>query len=109
LFILEIDSDVATLIHQHFVSARSKIDLLIRLNSLLIKDQDARDTIRSLLDQAIELNTMRNAYVHSSWATSAEHPDELQRIRQALPNVNARNPQAAAVVIASLSPSSATP
>lgn len=84
-FILDIDRDVAKAIYQHFPSTTAKIDLLIRLNRLKTSTPESLEKISKLLIEAKNLNSMRNAYVHSMWAINQDHPGQLLRIRMMLP------------------------
>jgi hypothetical protein len=84
-FMLRLERDVSDATYHHFVQTKGKIELLIRLNRIVMSG-DARDFLDKHLDEALELNNMRNEYVHALWAQSDDHPDTLQRIALKLPN-----------------------
>ena len=87
-WLLNMEHEPSVTLYQSFVSTRAKIDLLIRLNRDLTQEAADKQEIADFLKEAVSLNAMRNAYVHAKWTRNDNHPGELQRISQTLPQAN---------------------
>jgi hypothetical protein len=67
----------ALFIYQEFVSAKSKINLLRRLNHHFNKNIELKNEIDSYLGRASKLNSQRNQFIHALWGVRVE--DKLVR------------------------------
>jgi chorismate mutase len=73
----------AMLVYQEFNSTRGKIVLLRRLNHHFNRNEPIRNKIDKHLDQALKLNTKRNAFIHSLWGVKTEN--SLARLKTISP------------------------
>lgn len=85
--LLGVDQYKARFIYQEFVSAKSKITLLQRLNHHFTQDELCKKEINKLLIKASKLNSKRNAFIHARWGIGAAIVDvgKLSRISTMLP------------------------
>ncbi|HYA14521.1 MAG TPA: hypothetical protein VEF33_09305 [Syntrophales bacterium] len=79
-------------VYKEFVSIKSKITLLERLNRWFVEDKPLMEEIKKLLSKARTINKERNNYVHARWISYAgygETSNKLIRISLASPsNIN---------------------
>jgi len=79
-YLLSIDWYKATFVYEEFVSTKSKIILLRRLNHFFNNDESIKEEIDRYLSQALKLNTQRNTYIHSSWGGNVNKLIRLKTI-----------------------------
>ena len=88
-YILSVDVYKAKFVFQEFISTKSKIVLLRRINHYCFPDTSLKETINKYLDKAIKLNSKRNTFVHAFWVV---YGDTLARVTTApLPKYNKSN------------------
>lgn len=78
-------------VYKEFISLRSKITLLERLNRWFVQDTSLKETIKNLLSETKRLNKERNNYVHARWISGpyGDTSNRLYRISLASPgNIN---------------------
>jgi len=75
---LQIKHPLAKIIWQEFVSTRGKLTLLQRLNWTR-KDNALKAELGKLLDEARDLNDIRNAYIHALWVINDKRQVERHR------------------------------
>jgi len=78
-WLLSTDWKTAMIIYQEFVSTKSKIVLLRRLNNYRNKNKTLKKEIDSYLAHALNLNSERNTFIHALWSTQVK--DHIVRIK----------------------------
>lgn len=68
-YLFKVKPTIASLIFDEFVSTKSKILLLRRVNHIITDDKSLKLEIESLLSEAQKLNSKRNSFIHSSWVS----------------------------------------
>ena len=69
-YILTLDVYKAKFVFQEFISTKSKIVLLRRINHYCCHNENLKKTIDNYLAKALRLNGKRNAIVHAFWVKS---------------------------------------
>jgi hypothetical protein len=82
-WLLSTEWDKTLLVYQEFVSTKSKIVLLRRLNHHFNDNGPLKLIIDKHLEQALKLNTKRNAFIHSFWGIKSEN--KLSRLKTISP------------------------
>jgi len=78
-------------VYKEFVSLRSKITLLERLNRWFVQEEPLKEAIKKLLSETRRINKERNNYVHARWGSGpyGDTSNRLMRISLASPsNIN---------------------
>lgn len=83
--IIEIDDLASSVIYNEFVSTKSKIELLQRINFFLNEDDRLKEETTPLLESAFRLNKVRNAFVHAYWKKDETNRTKLIRINYSSP------------------------
>ncbi len=83
-YLLSINWHKAVMVYEEFVSTKSKITLLRRLNHHFNDDEVIKKELDGYLAEALKLNTKRNTFIHSSWAGNVKD----LRIRKNIPPPN---------------------
>jgi hypothetical protein len=83
-YFLGIEQPFARLVWQEFVSTRGKINLLLRLNWATV-DSAMKSKLDDLLNNAQDLNEVRNAYIHALWVDPGANSLHLMRSRNTSP------------------------
>jgi len=71
-YILTVDVYKAQFIYREFISTRSKISLLRKINDKCAPDASVKENIEKYLEKALKLNKKRNDIVHAFWVVSED-------------------------------------